>query len=53
MASFEKRGAVQGKGSTDELNVRRFAPEIFTDKKETRRNPEGFQTLPTQTSGNL
>ena len=41
------------KGSTDLINVCRFAPEIFAGKEENRRNPGGFQDFLTQISGNL
>ena len=40
-------------GSTDEINVCRFAPEISAGKEENRRNPDGFQDFLTQSSGNL
>ena len=40
-------------GSTDLINVCRFAPEIFAGKEENRRNPGGFQDFLTQISGNL
>nr|WP_325222645.1 hypothetical protein [uncultured Oscillibacter sp.] len=50
---LSKRSRAQIQGSTDLINVCRFAPEIFAGKEENRRNPGGFQDFLTQISGNL